>query len=357
MSTEKRLLKIKKLTKDYGEPVIEPFNYKVSLMVYLNYHTVNTSDATKREWAEKYLEENFPDKKIPNVDDREFRMLGTIARLVFLDSYLEDSEVMYLEKESKRVLGLKRKTSEVVEDAAGDKKDRSESIERTMKIKTSEFLGEFEGLVDDFTSTGKMPNIQALIATMGVSSRMVGRITEYAEKKRDYYDSVINDKELLEYYSFSKPTLKKISGLYATLIEKLSQSKKIREPRARKEKPAGVLVQSLKHLVKDDELGLRSVPATTLIGATEAYLYRVEGRKLQYFKAVDGQTLTVKGTTILNYDESKSYQKTIRKPEILKNFVGKGKIDSRRFIKDINSAEGGLAGRTSDDTLILAVFK
>jgi hypothetical protein len=72
---------------------------------------------------------------------------------------------------------------------------------------------------------------------------------------------------------------------------------------------------------------------------------------------VDGQTLTVKGTTILNYDESKSYQKTIRKPETLSGLVGKGKLDSRRFVKDINSAEGGLAGRTSDDTLILAVFK
>lgn len=356
MSTEKRLLKIKKLTKDYGEPVIDPFNYKISLMVYLNYHTTNTNDATKRQWAEKYLEENYPDKKIPNAEDREFRVLGTIARLVFLDSYLEEAETSFLDLESNRVLSLKRKIVEVEEDVS-DKKDRSESIERTVKIKTSEFLGEFEGLVDDFTSTGTMPNIQALISTMGVTNRMVGRITEYAERKKAYYDSVIGDKELLEYYSFSKPTLKKISGLYATLIEKLSQNKKIREPRARKEKPAGVLVQSLKHLVKEDTLGLRSVPAANLIGATEAYLYRVEGRKLQYFKAVDGQTLTVKGTTILNYDESKSYQKTIRKPEVLKDFVGKGKMDSRRFIKDINSAEGGLAGRTSDDTLILAVFK
>lgn len=355
MSTEKRLEKVRKLTKNYGEPTIDPFDYKASLIGYLNYHNTNSSDSDRRKWAEQYLEKFFPGQVVPNREDREFRMLGSISRLFLMDSYIEDNEVEFLDTESRRLLAPR--TKELVPDTEVNKVSRSETIEKTIEIKVSEFIGEFEGLVDEFTTTGTTPSIQGLITSMGVSSRTVPKIAEYAKKKRDYYLMVVNDKEAFEYYSFSKPTLKKIAAMYDTLLEKLSQNKKIRKTRERKERPAGVLVQALKFKAKDDELGLKSVQATGIIGASEIYLFRIDSRKLQYFKAVDGQTLTVKGTTIMNFDESKSYQKTIRKPEILKDFHNKGKVESRRFMKEIKSTEGGTTGRTNDETIILSTFK
>lgn len=356
MSTDKRIAKVRQLTKDYGEPTIDPFNYKATLIAYLNYHNINSSDEDKRKWAVRYFEKYHEGRQVPNRDDREFRMMGTIARLVLTDSYIDDHESKFLEQEAIRLLKpLEKREEKVEEEKQGP--SRSELIEKTIDIKTSEFIGEFEGIVDEFITAGTVPNIQAFITTMGVSSRVAPKIAEYAKKKHAYYMSVIEDKEAFEYYSFSRPTLKKIAGLYETLQEKLSQNKKIRAPRTRKEKPAGVMVQALKFKAKDDELGLKSVPASNIIGANEVYLFRADSRKLQYFKAVDGQSLTVKGTTILNYDETKSYQKTVRKPEILKDFAAKGKIDSRRFMKDIRATEGGLTGRTNDETIILSTFK
>ena len=353
MSTEKRLQKIKKLTKNYGEPSIDPFNYKASLIAYLNYHNTNSSDKERRVWAETYLTQNFPDRKIPNLDDREFRHLGSIARLLMMDTYIDEAEQSFVESEAERILSTKKE--EVI--VENDGPSRKDVIDRSMDIRASEFIGEFEGLVDEFILTGTNPNIQALINTMGVAGRASGRVAEYAKKKHEYYLSVISDKEALEYYSFSKPKLKKIAELYNILLEKLSQSKKVRKPRARKEKPVGVLVQGLRYKLEDADIGIKSQHPTVLIGATEAVLFHARYRKLQYFKALDGQQLTVKGTTLLNYDESKSFQKHVRKPEVLKELIGKGKLDTRRFARDFKGDEAKVSGRTSEDTLIIAAFK
>lgn len=354
MSTEKRLLKIKKLTKNYGEPSIDPFDYKASLLHYLNYHNTNTSDKERREWAERYIKEKYPDTKIPNLHDREYRHLGSIARLIFLESYVEQHELDLVASEVQRILSTEE-TKEDVPDEDGP--SRKEKLERSMDARASEFIGEFEGLVDEFITSGTNPNIQALINTMGVSGRASGRIVDYAKKKFDYYTAVLSDREALEYYSFSKPKIKKIAELYSILQEKLSQSKKIRKPRTRKEKPAGVLVQNMKYKFEDTELGIKSVSPTNIIGATEVLMYHARYRKLQYLKALDGQTLTVKGTTILNYDESKSFQKHVRKPETIKPVFGKGKLDTRRFVKDYKGDENSLSGRTSEDTIFIAAFK
>lgn len=235
---------------------------------------------------------------------------------------------------------------------------RAELIQQTIDSNVSDFLGEFEGLVDEFILTSTNPNIQALITSMGVSSRAVPKIVEYANMKQEYYTSILDDKEALEYYSFSKPTIKKIAALYEQLVEKLSQNKKVRKTRVRKEKSAGVIVKNLKYQIKDDVLNLRSKPVADIVGADELYLYNTEKRKLQFFKAVDGEKLTVKGTTILNYDEKKSHQKNIRKPEeLIQPFTNSGKIDSRRLMKNIVAKESGVNGRTSEHTIILNIFK
>jgi hypothetical protein len=66
------------------------------------------------------------------------------------------------------------------------------------------------------------------------------------------------------------------------------------------------------------------------------------------------QTLSVKGTTILNFDAAKSVCKTLRKPEEkLKEFNKAGKIQLRKFLEDIKATETRLKGRISSDIILL----
>lgn len=357
MSTEKRINKVKKLTKDYGEPSINPMDYKNSLIWYLNYHNINSTDKDKRQWAEKYLRENYPGKRIPNLHDREFRTLGVLARLVQIESYIDEPEEKTIESECLRILSSKKEEKVINKEPSSE---RLEKIQKTNETNISNFLGEFEGIVDDFIVTGVAPSVQGLISSMGVNNRMISAIVEYAKKNIAYYEMVLEDKDALGYYNISKPTIRKVMGLYETLLTRLTQTKKVvqKAPRKQKEKPAGVIAQKMKYLIQSDELGIRSVPAANIVGATEAVLFRTDHRSLQYYVAVEGQTLTIRGTTILNFDTEKSYWKKIRKPETLKeNLCGKGKLDTRRFLKSVAGEEHKVSGRTSEHTLIINTFR
>jgi hypothetical protein len=64
--------------------------------------------------------------------------------------------------------------------------------------------------------------------------------------------------------------------------------------------------------------------------------------------------MTVKGNTLIGYDETKSVQKTLRKPEeTLKEFKSAGKIKLRKFLEEINTTETVLSGRFNTDIVIL----
>ena len=74
------------------------------------------------------------------------------------------------------------------------------------------------------------------------------------------------------------------------------------------------------------------------------------------YVASEFNTLNVKGTTITNFDEFKSIQKTIRKPEEkLKEFKAAGKIALRKFMDEINATDTKMNGRINEDTMLLKV--
>jgi len=70
----------------------------------------------------------------------------------------------------------------------------------------------------------------------------------------------------------------------------------------------------------------------------------------------DGSGLSVKGTTIIGYDENLSLQKTLRKPEEqLKEFKAAGKVKLRKYLDSIATTETKLNGRTNEHTVLLKV--
>jgi hypothetical protein len=65
---------------------------------------------------------------------------------------------------------------------------------------------------------------------------------------------------------------------------------------------------------------------------------------------------SVKGCTILNYDEATSLAKKIRKPEeIISKVMTVGKVALRKILPDIKAKEQKLTGRINKDTILLKV--
>ena len=70
------------------------------------------------------------------------------------------------------------------------------------------------------------------------------------------------------------------------------------------------------------------------------------------------QGLGIKGTSLTNFSEMKSVQKTLRKPEAILPEVVKGaKIFLRNVMESINSKDAKLNGRLNKDTVILKIVK
>ncbi len=180
------------------------------------------------------------------------------------------------------------------------------------------------------------------------------------------YDELVEaattkDEQLKEGYShLSKANLKKITLFYAEILaacDMLAQEAKInKKPRAKKPTDKAKVVAKMKYLKQDDKLKLVSVNPQDIIGAKELWVFNVKTRKLGKYVTTEFSELNVKGTSITGFDEHKSVQKTLRKPEEqLKEFKAAGKVALRKFLEDIKAVDIKLNGRINEDTILLKV--
>jgi hypothetical protein len=172
------------------------------------------------------------------------------------------------------------------------------------------------------------------------------------------------DEQLREAYKHnSRKNVKKLIEFYEMIMSACEQiaaeAKVMKKPRAKKVKPAEDLVKKLKFMIKDDKLGIVSVPPAGIIGAQGVAVFNVKTRKIGYYISKTSAGLGVKGTSLTDFSE-KSFQKTLRKPpEQLKEFKEQNtqKRFETWFTKSVKTTETLLNGRFNEDTIILKVFK
>lgn len=148
------------------------------------------------------------------------------------------------------------------------------------------------------------------------------------------------------------------------IVEK--EAKTQRAPRKVKAKSPEDLVKKLKFKTSDVELGIASVPPAKLIGANIALVFNAKNRKLGIYYAsnVDpkglqraGSGFSVRGTTLVGYDEDRSVQKTLRKPaDVLKEIKKTTRAKTEKIFSGLTTTETKLNGRFNDETVLLAVF-
>jgi hypothetical protein len=169
------------------------------------------------------------------------------------------------------------------------------------------------------------------------------------------------DEQLREGYSHrTKKQVKNLIAFYQEIMsacDMLAQEAKVnRKPRKTKVVSKDKIVAKLKFLKTNEPLKLVSINPTDIIGAGELWIFNTKTRKLGKYVANEFNTLNVKGTTITNFNEFTSIQKTIRKPEEkLKEFRAAGKVQLRKFLDDINATDTKLNGRINEETILLRV--
>lgn len=156
-----------------------------------------------------------------------------------------------------------------------------------------------------------------------------------------------------------------IEELMTALDFVIDSAKATRKPRKPKVYSADKIVSKLKYCVTDDKFKLASINPTDIVGASELWVFNTKTRKLGKYiaKNIDpkgmmreGSGLSVKGTTIIGFDEALSMQKTLRKPiDQIKDFKAAGKVKLRTFLDDIKTTDTKLNGRCNPETVLLKV--
>jgi len=156
-----------------------------------------------------------------------------------------------------------------------------------------------------------------------------------------------------------------IDELMIALDFVIDSAKATRKPRKPKVYSADKIVSKLKYCVTDDKFKLASINPTDIVGANELWVFNTKTRKLGKYiaKNIDpkgmmreGSGLSVKGTTIIGYNEELSMQKTLRKPlDQIKEFKDSGKVKLRTFLDDIKTTDTKLNGRCNPETVLLKV--
>jgi hypothetical protein len=182
--------------------------------------------------------------------------------------------------------------------------------------------------------------------------RQYNELTELQEGKCE---------QLKEGYShLSKAQVKKITQFYNEILSACdmlaAEAKVNRAPRKVKTKPAEKIVAKLKFAKTHEPLKLVSISPTDIVGAKELWVFNTKTRKIGRYVATEYSDLSVKGTSIVNFDEAKSVQKTLRKPEEqLKEFKAAGKVQLRKFLDDIKAVDIKLNGRINEETVLLKI--
>jgi hypothetical protein len=157
------------------------------------------------------------------------------------------------------------------------------------------------------------------------------------------------------YSNFTKPQLKLCVEYYKAIGKlkpdaKATGEMKVRKTRKKKEIPPAVLVKKVLYLPSDTKTGVTSIEPAEMVGAAQLWVYDVKRRKLGCYTATNGGGLSVKGTSVQNYNEKTSNVKNIRNPEKqVREFVKGG----AKYWDQINAVPQPISPRLNRETLIL----
>lgn len=338
------------------DPVLRQKTYTNDLLNYTNYHNKNTDIKVIRKWAVDY--QSSIDKKtaplLNKASDYELRSIGMIGRAIMRGDYVSQEHVERIGNDIKTLIAKYKEQKE-------EKKEEQAKVVPVVD-KFSIHIAETNGAIDEWILKGTNFSMKDYLVANNISSpvaktigqsfvRLENELTEAVEGK---------DPQLKEAYGYmGKVKLRKFLAFVSQLIvdcqQQIQTAKVQRKPRARKEKPATVLVAKLKYLKEHAELALKSEDPKSIVGSQQVWLYDVEKRKLVCYTAEKGKTLTVKGTTILGWDVSESSVKTLRKPEeIVKGNLAKRTLNAN--YNGLKTKPQTVNGRTNENMIVLKVF-
>lgn len=366
MAAAKQRAKGRKILATSGKthaPLFNVMDYNLSMIKALNYYSYNVDNSVKRTFAYQYWRTKGHDpKKLDSLSDPWFSTVGAVAHMVLSELPIHESDIIRLDSAYHQLLSQIEPATTTQTNAG--RVVSVTTIQDRIREAARGHIGEIEGWIDDFCQAGKTYSIKEYLTKNQVKAPVMAHIVTALKPQLSEFQEYLKgeDKELVEAYShLGKRKMKALAGYVESMINDCTTTARVarttRMPRKRKPQPPAKVVAKLKYLKEYPDLGLKSVIAERVVDADQVWLFDTEKRRMLKYEAMEGMTLTVKGTTFQNWNPEKSGSKIIRKPEVqLKDITENGKRAMNNFFNEINGVTGKVVGRTNDRMVIVKVF-
>jgi hypothetical protein len=173
------------------------------------------------------------------------------------------------------------------------------------------------------------------------------------------------DEQLNEAYAYlpntsKKAIMKQLDACMEDIARFIGNAKasKPKKPRKKKEVTASKLINKLNYQKEFNKLKIKSIMPESIIGSQQLWLYNTKYDQLIMLNAISPTGLSVKGSTIVDFDPDASIKKKVRKPEdAIQNVLSGGKQVLIKLMSTLTTKPIEVNGRINNDTIILRAIK
>ena len=291
------------------------------------------------------------------------------SAIIDVDSYIRDKLEIVISH------GMVKKEAKVEQEKQKD--IPRPSIQQLLRDKSAQMSIEIEEFVDNFDykkTTLKSFDPLKILRKVDAKGNHAKHIHSFFEGAYLEFDTLLNPPkrmneskqedfdQLKEGFSYlKKDEIKNAWTMYRSVLDAcdmiIQESKVNRTPRKAKPVSKEKIVAKVKYCKSDTATKSVSQKPLDCLDAQAIVTYNTKTRKLGIYYPADKHSLSFKGTTLTNFDEKRSVQKTMRKPaEQVSMFKKVAKRSLQKEFGTIKSVETKMNGRFGDQTLILRIL-
>lgn len=321
----------------------------------LNWYTFAVKNETKKAWFVRWVQDNAPEEvtAVQTLPDATFSTAGALARLAsrgcecdYLLEHLFSFHDRFVRR-GKSVLASKQ-------EARTEKKFETKEVD----VRLCQLLESLESNLDAFIRNNCQGTweMKEWLASFKPSLVHLGKIREIFSRRLAEVSETLIDAEMAEAYShLSRPQRKRLVVFLTDIVE-TKKTRKTGTRRKKKIKDSSKILAKVQLGSEDKELNLKGLEAKEILNSNCLLTWNMKYRLLGYFVAEEGTSFTVKGTTIQNFDEGKSFIKKLRKPEeVIPELMRGTKASIRKSLEALSTKKIPARGRLNEDMILLRV--
>lgn len=364
--------------KAYGtEPVWENIKFsdaisqQCAFQKALNWYNYMSDEKDYKTWVLEYCKKQKKDQEIIKIinDISADKMIvvngikpGPLARMICNGAKLENDVVASLEDAISTLYTTHKNTKNKIENNNETKKEDEKNIQDFIQESFSKIIYPIERQIDTILhkTSDKSINIETYINE--TKPLFCKKIIEYLKTSYQDLQKIEEDDEIKSAYQvYDKKTIKSAIAFIDKTIELSSKKlnnlpKQTRVRKQRKKSPIDI-VKKLQFAKTNEQYKLNSILPSKIVGASKLLIFNVKTRMVTLFEANSSHGLSVKGTTILHFDEKTSKCKKLRKPELFfQKINGKGVRVVKNAIEELKCKESKVKGRINEDTILIEVY-